>query len=325
MSDFPTTRAEFEERFSTEDACREYLYGLKWPDGFKCLACNHREARRVDNTLYRCARCSVDASLVADTMFSRSHKPLTVGMRAAWWMANQENAATGKGLGRILGTRDHRVRWNWIHKMQRRMVNKASPKPSGNVDADEAFVLVNRRFPDGEQVTEKVLVLIAVEYRKKEIGQARVQALPDEPMFYVNSLCHMVEDGSTVRTDGLSAYKAIAKWVEAGWVDLRHKVVREEAPIGQNVAPNCRKVARALEEWLLEISQGIPSHPWEWYLNLFLNEFSFRFSNRDITDEAELCERFLKSNFQLHRFDRHFRQLGAKKTRRVLAYLKTHY
>ena len=36
MEDYPRTLEEFEGRFVTEQACREYLMQLRWPRGFAC-------------------------------------------------------------------------------------------------------------------------------------------------------------------------------------------------------------------------------------------------------------------------------------------------
>jgi len=35
---------EFEQQFATEKACREYLFELRWPDGFQCPRCENRKA-----------------------------------------------------------------------------------------------------------------------------------------------------------------------------------------------------------------------------------------------------------------------------------------
>ena len=32
--DFPCNQVEFEKRFNTNQACRDYLINMKWPDGF---------------------------------------------------------------------------------------------------------------------------------------------------------------------------------------------------------------------------------------------------------------------------------------------------
>ena len=39
MEDYPKTILSFEKTFSTEQACREYLFKLRWPDGFRCPRC----------------------------------------------------------------------------------------------------------------------------------------------------------------------------------------------------------------------------------------------------------------------------------------------
>ncbi|HWF48252.1 MAG TPA: transposase, partial [Bryobacteraceae bacterium] len=31
--------SEFDGQFSSEEACREYLFKLRWPDGFCCPRC----------------------------------------------------------------------------------------------------------------------------------------------------------------------------------------------------------------------------------------------------------------------------------------------
>jgi hypothetical protein len=41
MEECPKTLLELETRFSTEDACLEYLAQLRWPDGFRCPRCGH--------------------------------------------------------------------------------------------------------------------------------------------------------------------------------------------------------------------------------------------------------------------------------------------
>jgi hypothetical protein len=42
--DYPRTSAELEGRFSTEQACRDYQFALRWPTGFRCLRCEAGKA-----------------------------------------------------------------------------------------------------------------------------------------------------------------------------------------------------------------------------------------------------------------------------------------
>ena len=36
MEEYPRDLSDFEARFATEQACRDYLFRLRWPEGFRC-------------------------------------------------------------------------------------------------------------------------------------------------------------------------------------------------------------------------------------------------------------------------------------------------
>ena len=70
MEDYPRTLEEFEGRFVTEQACREYLMQLRWPRGFACPRCGGQRARPSRRRgLLRCGQCDYQASLTAGTIF----------------------------------------------------------------------------------------------------------------------------------------------------------------------------------------------------------------------------------------------------------------
>ncbi|BBO91402.1 transposase [Desulfosarcina ovata] len=43
IEDFPRSEIEFDARFSKPEACYEYLFQQKWPDGFECRECGHQQ------------------------------------------------------------------------------------------------------------------------------------------------------------------------------------------------------------------------------------------------------------------------------------------
>ena len=51
VEDYPRDLAEFERRFATEQACRQYLAQLRWPEGFRCPRCQHQTAWPVTGSL----------------------------------------------------------------------------------------------------------------------------------------------------------------------------------------------------------------------------------------------------------------------------------
>src|ERR1017187_10659245 len=44
MDDYPRNINELEARFSSEEACRAYMFRLRWPEGFRCPRCGGSKA-----------------------------------------------------------------------------------------------------------------------------------------------------------------------------------------------------------------------------------------------------------------------------------------
>lgn len=94
MEDYPKTLEEFEARFSTEEACRDYLFKLRWPNGFRCPRCGNGKAWPVGEILFQCTRCNFQMPVITGTIFKDTHKPLSLWFRAIWWVTGQKNGAS---------------------------------------------------------------------------------------------------------------------------------------------------------------------------------------------------------------------------------------
>ena len=81
MEDYPRTLRELESRFATEQACRDYLARLRWPQGFACPACKGTEAWSTGRGLWMCAACGHQVSVTAGTIFQDTRTPLTLWFR----------------------------------------------------------------------------------------------------------------------------------------------------------------------------------------------------------------------------------------------------
>ena len=103
MEDYPQTLLDFESRFATDEACREYLVQLRWPDGFVCPRCGHRRGWLTNRGLYHCGNCGYQVSATAGTIFEDTRKPLRLWFRAMWYMTSQKQGVSALGLQRVLG------------------------------------------------------------------------------------------------------------------------------------------------------------------------------------------------------------------------------
>jgi hypothetical protein len=96
--DFPRTVLELERRFSSDDACIEYLAALRWSGGWICPRCDMAEAWLIRRTRRLCEHCRYEMSVSAGTIFQDSHLPLTIWFCAMWRITSQKNGMSALGF-----------------------------------------------------------------------------------------------------------------------------------------------------------------------------------------------------------------------------------
>ena len=178
MEDYPRTLEEFEGRFVTEQACREYLMQLRWPRGFACPRCGGQRARPSRRRgLLRCGQCDYQASLTAGTIFQDTRLPLRTWYRAMWWVTSQKTGASALGLQSILGLGSYRTAWALLHKLRRAMVRPGRERLTGSAEVDETFVGGEEEGVRGRQTLKKALVVIAAEEDGAGRGRIRMKRI----------------------------------------------------------------------------------------------------------------------------------------------------
>ncbi len=286
MADYPKNALEFEQWFSTEEACREYVWRLRYPDGFTCPRCGGTDAWKMNSGLYWCQDCDYQQSVTAGTMFQGTHKPLQVWFRAMWYVVNQKHGVSALGLQRVLELGSYRTAWTWMHKLRVAMVRPGRDRLAGTVEVDETYVGGHRSGKRGRGAAGKALVVIAAQEDGNRIGRIRLRRVPDASG---NSLLpavrEAVQPGSTVRTDDWNGYNGLPA---SGYV---RDIVRTSADVGENLLPLANRVAALLKRWLLGTHQGAvrPSH-----LDYYLDEYTFRFNRRTSRSRGKLFYRLMQ-------------------------------
>lgn len=288
MEDYPRSIEEFEARFSSEEACREYLVQLRWPEGFRCPRCNHGQAWVASATLWQCSQCDHQTSATAGTVFQDTRKPLKMWFRAMWYVTSQKNGASALGLQRVLGLRSYQTAWVWLHKLRRAMVRPGRDRLSGWIEVDETYVGGWEEGMKGRRRGEKSLVVIAAQAAGNAIGRIRMRVIPDAS---ADSLHPFIQDcaepGSTVHTDGWQGYASINK---KGY-DHEISLIRSRPREASKLLPRVHRVASLLKRWLLGTHQGAvePQH-----LAYYLDEFTFRFNRRNCKNRGKLFYRLMQ-------------------------------
>ena len=288
MEDYPRTWAEFETRFSTEEACRDYLRQLRWPEGFLCPRCQATKAWPHGKNLLRCAHCDYQISVTAGTVFQDTHKPLTMWFRAMSYVTSQKNGGSALGLQRVLGLKSYQTAWAWLHKLRRAMVRPGRDRLTGWVEVDETYLGGLEEGAAGRQLGDKALIVVAAEADGKRIGRIRLRAIQDAS---AGSLHPFVRDciapGSTVHTDGWPGYQGLD---QLGY-DHEVSVLRGKRKDASKLLPRVHLVVSLLKRWLVGTHQGAVSHA---HLAYYLDEFTFRFNRRRSKSRGKLFFRLVE-------------------------------
>src|SRR5450631_504281 len=163
MEDYPRNLKEFDGRFRSEGACREYLLQLRWPDGFRCPRCGCRESSPVRTVLLRCRDCRHQTSVTAGTIFQDTRTSLCLWFQAMWWVTTQKNGASALGLQRILGLKRYETAWTMLHKLRRAMVRPGRDLLTGRVEVDECYVGGLEEGLPGRLNLDKALIVVAAQ------------------------------------------------------------------------------------------------------------------------------------------------------------------
>jgi transposase-like protein len=288
MDEFPRTLAEFEQRFSSEEDCRAYLLQLRWPEGFHCPRCRGDEYWSLKRGLRKCVNCGYQASVLAGTIFHRSHLPLQTWFRVVWWLTNQKQGISALVLQRLLGLGSYKTAWACLQKLRRAMVRPGRDRLTGKVEVDETYVGGVEPGGGRRHLGNKALVVIAAQVDGDGMGRIRLSRIEDASASSLRSFMEdAVEPGSVVITDGWEGYE----WLEAQ--GYRHKVrlISESGKTAATLLPRVHRVASLLKRWLLRTHQGGVSRD---HLEYYLDEFTFRFNRRASKYRGKLFYRLLQ-------------------------------
>ncbi len=286
MSEYPRTAVELHDWFSTEQACRDYLVRLRWPEGVGCPDCQATDVWAMTPPFYRCAHCGYDFTVTAGTLFADTHKPLRLWFEAIWYVTNQKSGASALGVQRVLGLGSYRTAWNWLHKLRRAMVRPGRDRLAGVIEVDETFIGGPRPGKRGRGAAGKTLVLIAAQADGRKIGRIRLARIPDASAASLEpAVQQAIEPGARVQTDDWSGYNRLRS------LGYHHEVIQPAAELGDNLLPRVNLIASLLKRWLLGTHQGAvrPSH-----LDYYLDEFTFRFNRRTSRSRGLLFYRLLQ-------------------------------
>ena len=267
MEDYPRDVVEFEARFATEEACRDYLFRLRWPDGFRCPRCGHARLAGAQGVV-------AVRPLRAAELSDRRHD-----------LPGHPQAAAAVVPGDLAG---HMAKERRERIGRRAMVRPGRERLSGVVELDETYWGGPQEGLSGGQTERKALIAVAVEEKGVGMGRIRMRRVGDaSAASLVPFVEDLVEPGSSVHTDDWLGYEPLAK------KGYRHRIVflsgrRKQA---SELLPRVHKTISLLKRWMLGTHQGAISHE---HLDYYLDELVFRFNRRNSRSRGKLFYRLVQ-------------------------------
>jgi transposase-like protein len=287
------TISAFDKRFPDDNACKAYLASHRWPDGVRCPRCNRLEKVYAINAKpfqWRCrnddcgGRNGYKFSVTTHTIFQDTKIPLKLWFKVAFLILTSKKGISALQVHRVMFGEDSGsdYRTSWFMCMRWRAAMKGDVLPlEGEVEVDETFIGGKERNKHASQRKHigtggagKIAVIGAI--ARKGMVVARVVQNTDTATldgFVRETVSKSVR---LLATDEHTGYRLLGK-------DMNHRVVRHGA--GEYVVGTTH--TNTIEGFWSLFKRGIVGSYHKVskdYLPLYLNEFSWRFNNRNNPD-----------------------------------------
>lgn len=136
--------------FPTDDLALEYWIATRWPDGVRCVGCDHDTVYRIrtvgktgkPSLIFECGKCALHFSPTAGTLFHDSHLPLQKWFAAIALMCEGKKGISANQMKRHLGV-TYKTAWFMCHRIRKAMSDD-SIAPLGSegqvIEVDESFI-----------------------------------------------------------------------------------------------------------------------------------------------------------------------------------------
>lgn len=265
------TQLQLEQAFATEEQCRRYLERLRWPDGQPCCPkCNARAWRLGKRYLYECSECGYQFSALIGTIFEKTHLPLTIWFRVLFLMAQSKKGISAHQVKRMFGIH-YRTAWYLCHRARTAMQDTdLGERLMGVIEIDETYIGPKSNKPGRPGKSSKKVAVLGMIQRGGKIVTKHVENVTGRTIKeFVDRFAVNVE---VIHTDEYRSYGVLD--AEYAHKRVNHSMMYSDGDIHCNGVENFWSL---LKRGLIGSFHKVSVK----HLHLYLDEFTFRFNNRE--------------------------------------------
>lgn len=268
-------------QFATDEQCRIALEKLRFPDGVKCTRCQSEKiSRAYKRNQFECESCGYHFSVTAGTIFHDSHLPLTKWFAAIYLMCEARKGVSANQLKRTIGV-SYKTAWYLCHRIRAAVADADTSLLNGIVEVDETYIggkAKNMHAKDraekiqGRGTVNKAMVLGAIQRG----GGVRLvsEKRADRETLHKFIKAALADETECIMTDTAPAYDGCDD------ANTKHETVNHH--LGEYVRGECH--TNSVEGvWSLFKRSIVGSYHQisVKHLDRYLDEFEFRFNNRN--------------------------------------------
>ncbi|MDR4474644.1 MAG: IS1595 family transposase [Nitrospira sp.] len=290
MTTKPTqTLSQLMNRFSTEEACKQFLQERRWPNGVECPRCGNSKVYELKSKPFHwvckgkeCGgRNGYRFSVITKTVFENTNYDLRVWFQVIYLMTQSKKGISALQIQRQIGSGAYKTAWYMCHRIRAAMQDGSFAKLMGEVEVDETFVggkdrnrHWNKKSQSSGSYSNKIGVIGAIARK----GNVVCEIIEGTDRHTLSQFVRKAVDTrvSLVATDEWPGYSKLHQ--EYPHQSVNH--ARKEYVRGNVHTANLDSFWSLLKRGVMGTYHNVSKA----YLPLYLAEFSFRHNNRKNAD-----------------------------------------
>jgi transposase-like protein len=274
------------KHFSDEDAARELLESLRWPNGAVCPHCGGDNPYKLTpkatskapcrKGVWKCRACRKQFTVTVGTIFEHSHVPISKWLLAIHLLSASKKGMSAHQLHRMLGA-IYRAAWFVAHRLRHAMKDDVM-QLDGIVEVDETYVGGPRRNRVGGRPKPHDSVKTPVIALVERGGRVRASVLDRVTGDNVQDIIRrQVSLNAHMMSDDLNVYHPLS-------IGFRKhdSVVHSRGEYGRGIVHT-----NTVEGFFGLLKRGLVGsfhHVSKGHLHRYVDEFCFRYNARKVND-----------------------------------------